>query len=50
MKVTYGLVREHIRAIEENQPALDPEENPLIDPRSVRPHHSLPIPHPSNPY
>ncbi|KAI0566415.1 Ribosomal protein S18 [Gracilaria domingensis] len=34
MRVTYGLVKEHINAIEKGLPGLDPDSNPLIDPRS----------------
>ena len=36
MRVTYGLVKEHVEAIEKGLPGIDPETNPLLDPRSVR--------------
>ena len=36
LRVTYGLVKEHAEAIEQGVDEIDPEKNPLIDPRSVR--------------
>lgn len=36
MRVTYGLLKEHVEAIEKGLEDVDPESNPLIDPRSVR--------------
>lgn len=36
MRVAYGLVKEHADALRTEKTAIDPETNPLIDPRSVR--------------
>lgn len=36
MRVTYGLLKEHVQALEQNLDGVDAETNPLIDPRSVR--------------
>lgn len=36
MRVTYGLLKEHVEAVEKGLEGVDPELNPLIDPRSVR--------------
>eukprot|EP00171_Calliarthron_tuberculosum_P012938 IDg12938t1 len=41
MKVAYGLVREHAIAREQNVEPPDAEQNPLIDPRSVRSAHII---------
>lgn len=35
MKAVYKLVKEHVRVVEESQPPIDSDANPLIDPRSV---------------
>lgn len=35
LRVTYGLVKEHAEAIKQGIDEIDPERNPLIDPRSV---------------
>lgn len=35
LRVTYGLVKEHVEALEQNIDAVEPETNPMIDPRSV---------------
>ncbi|PXF40457.1 30S ribosomal protein S18 [Gracilariopsis chorda] len=36
MRVTYGLLKEHVEAIEKGLEDVDPESNPLIDPRSFQ--------------
>lgn len=34
MKVMFGLVKEHVKAVDEGLPPPDPTQNPMIDPRS----------------
>lgn len=36
MRVAYGLLKEHVEALEQNFDGVDPQTNPLLDPRSVR--------------
>lgn len=35
LRTVYGFVRSHVDAMQKKRPAVDPEVNPLIDPRSV---------------
>lgn len=35
MRVTYGLLKEHVEAMKKDVDPIDPDKNPLIDPRSV---------------
>lgn len=34
LRVTYGLLKEHVKALDQNLDGIDPETNPFIDPRS----------------
>jgi hypothetical protein len=35
MRVAFSLVKEHVNVVEKGKLPLDPEVNPMIDPRSV---------------
>jgi hypothetical protein len=44
MRVAFSLVKEHVDVVEKGKLPLDPEANPMIDPRSV----GYQATHPSN--